>query len=150
MAADTWESLIAKISSRTQTALEKKVAPIVEKELAESAKRATGPASRSSGGIADPKNIISEVVGDTLVTRDIAKPQSSLFGPNYKKGYESYSDPYGTLFSEWINDERWEVWPYDGSHTKREGIPFVTYTQEEINSNPNLILDTLKKGIEGK
>lgn len=143
----TYESLLADIQTRSQKALKKNVAPIVEKKLQESAKMVEGRFSRAANGIADPHNIVSEVIGDALVIMDKAKPQDSWL-ENPRMPYSSYTDPYSTLFSEWVEEGRWEEWPPDGSHTKRSAIPFVSDVQNEINSNSIEIINALEKAFK--
>ncbi len=148
MAADTWESLMAKVNKRLEKQMSGPVTKRVEKELNRTSQEATGEHSRSSGGLGDPSNIISNVSNNgteiELVVRNTARPQESVFGTPI-----SGDD---NLFSSWVNDGLWmdlNEYITTGQKVKRLARPFVDEAQESVNGPlKSAILSDLQKGFK--
>ena len=153
MAADSWETLMAKVNKKLEKQMSGPVAKRVEKQLQKNAKSiATGPASRPSNGISDPSNIVSEIKTKgndiELHTKDIAKPNDWSDRHPWAQPYDASKDTFGTVFSEWVNDGLWEQWP-PGSHEPRPEREFITKTQEDVNGPlKQQIIADLKKGFK--
>lgn len=146
----TFESLLGEINKRVNKQLSGPVAKRVETQLHKNAKTmATGKYSRSSGGIGDRNNIVSEVTqnGNTteLFVKNIARPQDSVFGT-------LISNEDDTLFSKWANEGSWmnlNEYLSTGTKTKRDARPFIDETQKDINGSlKNQIIKDIEKGLK--
>lgn len=151
---DDYDDLFLSIEDDIQASLEQNVAPVIEKKLQESAeKTAAGWSSRAYMGIADEANIMSDVYPEadgsfTLITKDTATPQPSVFG--YGEEFDESQNVDGTKFSEWIDEGEWmdlKSYLQTGEKAKRSPRPFVSNVQKKLDDNPSIIEDALFKGL---
>lgn len=110
-----------------------------------------------------------------LKVKDVAKPDVSVFGQPFDTGKDAAVG--GTMFTNWIEDGTWidlkamlehrqaigwnagegehwsdlknrglpkAEWSYK---PRREARPFISLVQQEIEQNPQEILDTIEKSI---
>lgn len=144
---DSIEGLRAEILNQLEKTIRQKVAPLVKKRLQESAEEnAAGETSRMHGGIADIDNIVDSIYTDeggvTLIVKDVAKPQESVFDTPIN------GDP--TLFSEWIEYGQWmelSTYMQTGEKTKRPARPFVIPVENELLTSGE-VENLIKHGLE--
>lgn len=158
MFANSKAQLLMMVQAKIDSALISHVAPLVENKIKQHIVSdvysipTNLPSERrgANDGLMADKNIVSSLVGSgKLMTINVAEAGESLidasglpFQPNSR-----------TTFSRWINDGEWmdlAEWGRTRTKAKRAARPFMTNTQEELNSNKTEWLTALKIGMMSK
>lgn len=158
MFANSKAQLLLMIQAKIDSALISHVAPLVENKIKAHISSdvysfpTNLPSERrgANDGLMADKNIVSSLVGiGKLMTMNVAEAGESLIDAS---GLPFQPDSR-TTFSRWINDGEWMdlgEWGRSGNKTKRAARPFITNTQEELNSNKLEWLTALKIGMMSK
>lgn len=158
-----FDDLIAHIGNGIQDALEGDVQEIVKEKISKSARDRVilETAGRPADGIDDMSSMEGEVtIGKKvfkLKVKDVASPAESIFGQPFDQAKNAAVG--GTMFANWIEDGKWvdlkamlnyrrgmpkSEWNYK---PRREARPFIEPVQQELEQNPQEILDAIEKSI---
>ena len=155
MFANGRAQLLAMVQAKIDSVLLSDVAPFVESKIKQHIEKDVYSIDtnmpelrrRENDGLIADSNIVSEMIGSgKLMVMNIARNGDSVMG-------QTVVADSRTQFSRWINNGEWmdlAEFNRSGNKTKRAARPFISNTQDDINSNRNEWLNILRKGMQRK